>query len=368
MVNIDRAEIVNRAQCLMEKDAGFGDLMQAGIGLGMMGTGFLGSLPYWGPKIMKETVKGGWNAAKQVVPRAARALDTGVRWGWNTLTTPSGRSGAYEGLKNFSKYYMPAMTATGAMLVANAGRSQGPQGFFNKLTPAQQAMLITGGGIGAGAIGMGLYNRFGKKDEQQGPYGKMMPYFPKMGSLQEKTAAVAIETKWNQLEGLINAFNKGTATFSDANTARKIVNELGHLPGGTTGRGAALINEVPGAIERFQYNSAYNTTSKGLLRAAIGLASVPAAVVAATRPGETMKFISDGISSGITKGIDFIKRLGGHKPPISQQLAQGFNRSVENMDALSKGLVFGGAGALMGAGMAQASDLGSESNVTGQWF
>ena len=53
MININKDEIVNRAQYLMEKDANVGDLMQAGVGLGMMGVGTIGALPYWG-------LRGGW--------------------------------------------------------------------------------------------------------------------------------------------------------------------------------------------------------------------------------------------------------------------------------------------------------------------
>lgn len=367
MINIDRTEIVNRAQSLMEKDASFGDLMQAGVGLGMMGVGTAGALPYWGLRGGWEAIKGGWKGLKWAVPAAAKQVGNAFSSGYRFLTTPSDRKATWDALVNMSKYKAPAMAATGALLVADAGRSQGPQGFFNALTPAQQAILITGGGIGAGAIGMGLYNRFGKKEENRHPYG-MMGYYPKMGSLNQKIAGVALDTKLNQLEGLIKSFNKGTASFSDVGTAKRLVNDLRKLPGGNVGRGATLINETPQAINRFQYNSAYNKTSNELMGMALGLSAIPAAIVAAAHPSQTANFIKDTVSTGLTKGIDFIKRLGGHKPPISQQLAQGFNRSVENMDALSKGLIFGGAGALMGAGMAQASELGSESNVTGQWF
>lgn len=356
---IDRAEIVSRAQNLMEKDAGFGDLLQTGVGLGLMGAGTVGALPYWGIRGGLGAIKGGWKGLKWAVPAAAKQVGNAFSSGYRFLTTPSDRKATWDALVSMSKYKAPAMAAAGAMLVANAGKPQGPQGFFNTLTPAQQAMLITGGGIGAGAIGMGLYNRFGKKEENKNPYG-MPGYYPKMGSFNQKTAGVALDTKINQLEGLIKSFNKGTARFSDIGTAKRLANDLCKLPGGNIGRGATLINETPQAINRFQYNSAYNKTSNELMGMALGLSAIPAAIVAATNPGKTMNFISDSISSGITKGIDFIKRLGGHKPPISQQLAQGFNRSVENMDALSKGLLFGGAGALMGAGMTQASDLGLE--------
>ena len=332
------------------KTAGIGELLQTGLGLGMIGVGVPVSGLHYGRK--------GLEKAAPYIKRFAhdlpgKAWNTGrnfVHSAGNLLFTAEGQRASNEAIENFAAYGAPAMTATGTWLIHNAASRQGPQGFLNSLSPTQQGMLATGAGIGLGAAGIGLYNKFKKKDENNYPYG----YYPKTGSLRRKIASLSknasqLDMKVDQLEGVLKSLNAGTATFSDIGVAEDLAKAIGSMPGGQVGRAATAVASTPGIISNFRYNQAKGTTNTLIGGAATALSLIPAAAVAATHPLQTADFIGKAVDSGISKGVDMIKRLGGYKPSMTDTIMGGISKAIGNMSGTARGLLFGGLGAGLGA-------------------
>jgi len=150
------------------KTAGYGKVVAGTAGAGMLGMGALLTALGYGPGLLKKAITAPFQAGAKAI---------------NTLGKPGGGAGMIQGFKDATKYGGPAAAITGGILLHQALSKPAAapvKTLFGNLNPMQQGALLSLGGLGAGALGMGLYNKYKQNDNSQ--YSYNYQYYPKYGS------------------------------------------------------------------------------------------------------------------------------------------------------------------------------------------